>query len=63
MKSSISLKPCDVGLENKMKTQLAARLMRVPVLARFFYRHFKLALWIADISFVTVLAYLFFIIV
>ncbi len=37
----ITFRPCDVGLETRIKTKVTSKLMRVPTMARFFYKHFK----------------------
>ena len=53
----IALKPCDVHLETKIKAKVTAKLMIVPVLARFFYKYFKAISWAFTISFFASLAY------
>jgi hypothetical protein len=47
----IQLKPCNVGLETKIKTKITSKLMIVPSLARFFYKNFKYISWAFTISF------------
>lgn len=47
----IQFKPCEVQLEEKIKSKVTAKLMKVPMLARFFYRHFKPLSWIFTIAF------------
>ena len=37
----IQFKPCDVQLEEKIKSKVTSKLMKVPQLARFFYKNFK----------------------
>jgi hypothetical protein len=50
-------KPCDVQLEQKIKTKVTAKLMIIPSLARFFYKNFKIISWIFTISFFASLIY------
>lgn len=56
----ITLRPCDVGLETKIKTRITAKLMRVPPMARFFYRHFKTISMIFTVAFFLSLAGVFY---
>jgi hypothetical protein len=53
----IQLKPCQVGLEEKIKAKVASKLMRIPSLARFFYKNFKTISWLFTISFFASLIY------
>jgi hypothetical protein len=53
----ITLRPCDVQLETKIKTSVTSKLMVVPALARFFYKNFKIISWIFTIAFFVSLAY------
>ena len=53
----ITLKPCDVELETKIKAKVTSKLAVVPALARFFYRHFKIISWAFTITFFASLAY------
>ena len=53
----VTLKPCDVGLETRIKTKVTAKLMHVPKLARFFYKNFKILSWIFTITFFASMAY------
>lgn len=53
----IVFKPCDVNLENRIKTKVTSKLMFFPSLANFFYRHFKAISWIFTISFFASLIY------
>ena len=53
----VQLKPCTVGLEDKIKTKVTSKLMRVPPLARFFYKNFKYLSWLFTISFFASLFY------
>ena len=47
----IQFKPCDVQLEEKIKSKVTSKLMRVPKLAKFFYKNFKVISWIFTIIF------------
>ena len=53
----IQFKPCEVGLEEKIKTKITSKLMVIPSLARFFYKNFKIISWIFTISFFASLFY------
>jgi hypothetical protein len=53
----VRLKPCNVGLEEKIKSKVTSKLMFMPILARFFYKNFKYISWAFTISFFTSLAY------
>ena len=53
----IVFKPCDVALETKIKTKVTSKLMFVPALAKFFYKHFKPISWLFTIAFFVSLAY------
>jgi len=53
----IQLKPCEVGLEEKIKTKITSKLMIIPSLARFFYKNFKIISWLFTISFFVSLLY------
>ena len=43
---TIQLKPCDTGLDQRVKSKFTTKLMWWPALARGFYRHFALLSWI-----------------
>jgi thiol-disulfide isomerase/thioredoxin len=47
----IQFKPCDVKLEEKIKSKLTTKLMKIPKLARFIYKNFKIISWIFTIAF------------
>jgi hypothetical protein len=47
----IQFKPCDVQLEEKIKSRLTSKLMKIPKLARFVYKNFKIISWIFTIAF------------
>ena len=53
----VQFKPCNVQLEQKIKTKVTAKLMIIPSLARFFYKNFKIISWIFTISFFASLIY------
>jgi hypothetical protein len=53
----VQLKPCTVGLETKIKTKVTEKLMIVPILARFFYKNFRIISWLFTISFFASLIY------
>ncbi|MFH1229525.1 MAG: hypothetical protein V1678_03825 [Candidatus Aenigmatarchaeota archaeon] len=53
----VQLKPCTVGLEEKIKSNVTSKLMIVPSLARFFYKKFKYISWAFTISFFTSMLY------
>jgi phosphotransferase system glucose/maltose/N-acetylglucosamine-specific IIC component len=53
----IQFKPCDVQLEQKIKSKVASKLMRIPSLASFFYKNFKIISWIFTIAFFVSLIY------
>jgi len=52
-----TLRPCDVQLEEKIKAKLTSKLMFAPLLARFFYKNFKIISWIFTIAFFASLFY------
>jgi hypothetical protein len=54
---NLTLSPCDVGLEQRIKGKITAKLLVVPLLARFFYRNFTLISWAFTISFFASLIY------
>src|SRR3989344_2588975 len=43
---TIALKPCDTGLDQRIKSKFTARFMWWPALARGIYRHFPILSWI-----------------
>ncbi len=57
LKTTMLMRPCEVGLDNKVKTRITAKLMFFPPLARFFYRHFKAFLRMMDVLFFGALLY------
>jgi len=38
----IQLKPCETGMDTKVKSKVTSKLMRFPRLARLWYRHFEM---------------------
>jgi hypothetical protein len=53
----ITLRPCDVGLETKIKTAVTSKLMFLPIIGRFFYKNFKVISWLFTITFFMSLGY------
>jgi len=53
----ITFRPCKVKLEERIKTKVTTKLMRVPKFARFFYKYFKVLSWIFTITFFASLIY------
>ena len=56
----ITLRPRTTGLDQKIKMKVAGKLMKLPKLARFVYKHFELISWIFTIVFVVATAYTIF---
>lgn len=54
---TLTLSPCDVGLEQRIKGKVTAKLLWAPRLARFFYRHFTLVSWAFTATFLASLIY------
>ena len=54
---TLTLSPCDVGLEQRIKGKVTAKLLRVPRLARLFYRHFTIISWVFTGTFFASLIY------
>ena len=53
----VTLRPCKVQLDEKIKGKMTTKLMKMPKVARFFYRHFKLLSWIFTLTFFVSLIY------
>jgi hypothetical protein len=54
----ITFRPCDVQLEQKIKSKATAKLMRIsPKMASAFYKNFKIISWIFTIAFFVSLIY------
>lgn len=49
--------PCTTKLDEKIKSKVTSKLMKMPPLARFFYKNFKIISWIFTISFFASLIY------
>ena len=49
--------PCKTNLDQRIKSKVAIKLMKIPPLARFFYKNFKVLSWIFTISFFVSMAY------
>jgi hypothetical protein len=54
---TLTLSPCDVGLEQRIKGKVTAKLLWAPRLARFFYRHFTWISWAFTATFFASLIY------
>jgi hypothetical protein len=54
---TLTLSPCDVGLEQRIKGKVTAKLLWAPRLARFFYRHFTVISWAFTATFFASLIY------
>lgn len=54
---NLTLSPCDVGLEQRIKGKVTAKLLVVPTLARFVYRNFGIISWAFTVSFFASLIY------
>ncbi|MBU0472125.1 MAG: hypothetical protein KKF65_05850 [Nanoarchaeota archaeon] len=54
----IRLKPCDSGLDQRLKSQIMGKLLRrKPKLARFTFRHFETISWIFTILMIVSIIY------
>jgi protein-disulfide isomerase len=56
----VQLKPCDTGFDQRIKSKITSKLMRVPPAARFFYQHFNAISWIFVITFFLSIAGIFY---
>ncbi len=56
----IQFKPCEVQIEQKIRSKITFKLMKIPSLAKFFYKYFKLLSWIFTIAFFASLIYSFY---
>jgi hypothetical protein len=54
---TLALSPCDVGVEQRIKGKITAKLLGAPRLARFFYRNFTLISWAFTLTFFASLIY------
>lgn len=54
---TLTLSPCDVGLEQRIKGKITAKLLGAPRLARFVYRHFAVVSWLFTLTFFASLIY------
>ena len=54
---TLTLSPCDVGIDQRIKAKVTAKLLVVPPLARFFYRNFTIISWIFTVSFFASMIY------
>ena len=48
---TLILKPCDTGFDQRIKSKITSKLMKVPPAARFFYQYFNAISWIFVITF------------
>jgi hypothetical protein len=55
--SMVTFKPCEVGLETRIKSKATSKLMFSPSLARAFYKNFKIISWAFTLTFFLSLAY------
>ncbi len=54
---NLTLSPCDVGLEQRIKGKVTAKLLAFPALARFFYWNFSVISWLFTLTFFASLIY------
>jgi hypothetical protein len=54
---NLTLSPCDVGLEQRIKGKITAKLLGTPRLARFVYRNFTVISWLFTLTFFASLIY------
>jgi hypothetical protein len=54
---TLTLSPCDVGLEQRIKGKITAKLLGTPRLARLVYRNFTIISWIFTVTFFASMAY------
>jgi hypothetical protein len=54
---NLTLTPCDVGLEQRIKGKITAKLLPVPRLARFFYKNFTIIAWLFTVTFFASMIY------
>lgn len=47
----VMLKPCESGLEQRIRARTTAKLMRFPTVARFWNRNFQIISWIFVVAF------------
>lgn len=47
----ITLSPCEAGFDRKMKMKVFLKMMKIPILARIWHKHFELISWIFIILF------------
>lgn len=57
VKDMLTFRPCKTKFDEKIKSKVTLKLMRLPSLARFFYRYFKVISWIFTISFFASMIY------
>ena len=54
---TLTLSPCDVALEQRVKGKITAKLLGTPRLARVFYRTFTVVSWLFTLTFFASLIY------
>lgn len=54
---TLTLSPCDVGLEQRIKGKITAKLLGTPRLARLVYRNFTIISWAFTLTFFASLIY------
>ena len=54
---TLTLSPCDVALEQRVKGKITAKLLGTPRLARVFYRNFTVISWLFTLTFFASLIY------
>lgn len=54
---NLTLSPCDIGLEQRIKGKVTAKLLAFPALARFFYWNFGVISWLFTLTFFASLIY------
>jgi hypothetical protein len=57
VKNMLLFQPCVTKLDEKIKSKITIKLMRMPTLARLFYKNFKLLSWIFTIAFFASMIY------
>jgi len=57
VKNMLLFQPCKTNLDQRIKSKVAIKLMKIPPLAKFFYKNFKVLSWIFTISFFASMIY------
>lgn len=53
----LTLRKCDTGLDQRIKSKVTSKLSAMPAAAKFFYRHFELISWIFTILMIVSLVF------